>query len=449
MLVSTFASGGAISLFPNSLDTAEAFSIRANSVSNFNFETDTTGWLVGASWNLNAGANITSDATYAIRGAKSGRVTTPGVTEAEGTEYSLGILSEGVNYTASAWVYLVSGTADLDIVLGDRGVAQAFNTRTIEAGWNHLQVSFNVTANNSYICIRTRFGISQNVTFYIDDVKVNQTADTAGTFLSFDVLPSGFSDEAFGTTALSHNVNATGIISTEAFGTPALQPAIVVTGISSIEEFGTSQINRDLSAGSVSSDEVFGTAEIEITVSPTGIVSDETFGATEATPSINPTGATSATAFGTARFDITIFAVGKGSDETFGEVNVSSYPIVPDGIVSAETFGNTNVIYTPLTTGGNVYISDIYNETEPAVLITDGVQTNVNGNVAIMTHRFTLEGRLQVGIYIDDVLFNGTMSITKNGVLNESEEIENIGWRYFSDLPVNSGDILDVVVVNY
>lgn len=139
-------------------------------------------WSVAGLTAMNAAATSfnrvgTSAAKY---GSTVGRVVTPGTQSQEGANLPIyRTFKKGVSYTATAWVNVNSGTATMQLRLGDPGNADTATSPAVTANTGIMQqmsVTWTPTADRTVAYISPQTGATVATTFNFDGVTVYETA---------------------------------------------------------------------------------------------------------------------------------------------------------------------------------------------------------------------------------------------------------------------------------
>lgn len=148
--------------------------LRTNLCTNPSFETS------AASWFTSGGSTLAQSATRAFSGTKSLLVTWPtAAVHAAAVGYALSGLTVGAVYTASAYVYVPSGSAD---VVLEADTPTFGSPTSVKNAWTRITVTFAAPASAAAIRLMNATASTSGQTAYLDAVLVEQRPDIDGYF---------------------------------------------------------------------------------------------------------------------------------------------------------------------------------------------------------------------------------------------------------------------------
>lgn len=135
--------------------------LNVNLVTNAGFETDTTGWIAAG-----GAVTLSRSTAQAYTGVASLRVDWPTSSGLYGPNCQVTGLQIGSTYTFSAWVYVQSGPAVVQLV-----AAVAFGGTTSATGvWQQLSMTFTATSTSHALQFVTGSATTAGQFFYVDEV---------------------------------------------------------------------------------------------------------------------------------------------------------------------------------------------------------------------------------------------------------------------------------------
>jgi hypothetical protein len=170
--------GGAI---PGTADALADVAITTyqNYVTNPDFETNTTGWLLTGTSLSNAPTSLTRVTTAAYAGTASGQVVTPGVSQLEGPNFPVPVtFIAGQQYVARARVKAASGTPSVVLAIGYGAsagqLARSAAVALDATNWRTIEIPFTPAASSAavIVAVTTPGGSPLAATFQIDQVEV-------------------------------------------------------------------------------------------------------------------------------------------------------------------------------------------------------------------------------------------------------------------------------------
>ena len=147
-----------------------------NTISNEGFETNTTGWSVGAGINA-AGTSITRTTGDSYLGAACAELVTTG-TNGSGCNFDFGTttFTSGRTYRFSVWLKRISGAATGKILIGSLGTGgdRASSTPSLTTSWAKYSVDWTPNGNRTDVEVNITNGSAAILTVRLDAAEVRE-----------------------------------------------------------------------------------------------------------------------------------------------------------------------------------------------------------------------------------------------------------------------------------
>jgi hypothetical protein len=134
--------------------------------------TDTLGTTTGF---LTSTTTISSSTEQAHTGTRSLKIVTPGKTNYENAYTTPSTTTPGTIYTGGAWVYAPLGsTLYLELLNQAATISYGYTTFTGTGTWQYIEINKTTTTGSTGTILRVGTFGKQAITFYLDDLSLNQ-----------------------------------------------------------------------------------------------------------------------------------------------------------------------------------------------------------------------------------------------------------------------------------